>query len=238
MFKVEELRVKVNGKDVLNDINISIDKGEVLILFGPNGSGKTSLLKTILGFSGYSIERGKILFESKVLNQLPTEERVKLGIGIMFQHPPKIRGVRLEQIAEFLARDGEEIEELAERLSLKDHLHREINLDFSGGEMKRSELFQVLLQKPKFLLLDEPESGVDIENISIMGEVLNQYLKEVNAGALIITHTGYILDYVDANKAYVLIDGKIWCEGNPREIFESIRKDGYEKCKECEWKRV
>ena len=238
MFKVEELRVKVNGKDVLNDINISIDKGEVLILFGPNGSGKTSLLKTILGFSGYSIERGKILFESKVLNQLPTEERVKLGIGIMFQHPPKIRGVRLEQIAEFLARDGEEIEELAERLSLKDHLHREINLDFSGGEMKRSELFQVLLQKPKFLLLDEPESGVDIENISIMGEVLNQYLKEVNASALIITHTGYILDYVDANKAYVLIDGKIWCEGNPREIFESIRKDGYEKCKECEWKRV
>ncbi len=238
MFKIEELRVRVNGKDVLNDINISIDKGEVLILFGPNGSGKTSLLKTILGFSGYSIERGKILFEGKVLNQLPTEERVKLGIGIMFQHPPKIRGVRLEQIAEFLARDGEEIEKLADKLSLKDHLNREINLDFSGGEMKRSELFQVLLQKPKLLLLDEPESGVDIENISIMGEVLNQYLKETNASALIITHTGYILDYVDANKAYVLIDGKIWCQGTPREIFESIRKDGYEKCKECEWKKV
>jgi len=238
MFKVEELRVRVNGKDVLNDINISIDKGEVLILFGPNGSGKTSLLKTILGFSGYTIERGKILFEGKVLNQLPTEERVKLGIGIMFQHPSKIRGVRLEQIAEFLAGDRGEIEKLADKLSLKDHLNREINLDFSGGEMKRSELFQVLLQKPKLLLLDEPESGVDIENISIMGEVLNQYLKETNASALIITHTGYILDYVDANKAYVLIDGKIWCEGNPREIFESIRKDGYEKCKECEWKKI
>ncbi len=238
MFKVEELCVKANGKEVLNEINISIDKGEILILFGPNGSGKTSLLKTILGFSGYTIERGKILFEGKVLNQFPTEERVKLGIGIMFQHPPKIRGVRLEQIAEFLARDREEIEKLADKLSLKDHLNREINLDFSGGEMRRSELFQVLLQKPKLLLLDEPESGVDIENISIMGNVLNQYLKETNASALIITHTGYILDYVDANKAYVLIDGKIWCEGNPREIFESIRKDGYEKCKECEWKKV
>jgi Fe-S cluster assembly ATP-binding protein len=233
MFEVKDLGVKVNGKSILNEINISIKRGEVLILFGPNGSGKTSLLKTILGFSGYSIEKGKILFEDKLLNNLPTEERVKLGIGIMFQHPPKIRGVRLEQIAEYLAREKSEIKKLAGKLSLNEHLGREINLDFSGGEMKRSELFQVLLQKPKFLLLDEPESGVDIENISIMGEVLNQYLNESNASALIITHTGYILDYISADRACVLIDGRIWCSGNPREIFETIRKNGYEKCKEC-----
>ena len=238
MFKINNLSIEIKGKSILKNIDLEIRKGEVVVLFGPNGSGKTTLIKVIMGFSGYRVKTGEIIFKDKVLNSSSIEKRVRLGIGIMHQYPPKIRGVRLYQIAKYLTNDNNELEELAKKLALKEHLQREINLDFSGGEIKRSELFQVLLQRPKLLLLDEPESGVDIENISIMGNVLNQYLKETNASALIITHTGYILDYVDANKAYVLIDGKIWCQGNPREIFESIRKDGYEKCKECEWKKV
>jgi Fe-S cluster assembly ATP-binding protein len=233
MFEVRDLQVLANGKEIIKDVSLKIEKSQVLVLFGPNGSGKTSLLKTILGFSGYEIKRGQISFEGQVINHMRTEERVRLGIGIMFQHPPKIRGVRLEQIAQYLCKDRARIEELARQLSLEEHLHREINLDFSGGEMKRSELFQVLLQRPKLLLLDEPESGVDIENVSIMGNVLNQYLQESGASALIITHTGYILDYISADKACVMIEGKIWCFGNPREIFETIKAHGYEKCKEC-----
>lgn len=238
MFRLENLIVNVNGKKILDNVNLHLEGAEVMILFGPNGSGKTTLLKTILGFSVYKIINGIIKFNNQDLNDLTTAERVKLGIGIMFQHPPKIRGVRLIQIAEFLNEDKKKIYALAERLSLKEHLNREVNLDFSGGEIKRSELFQVLLQEPKLLLLDEPESGVDIENISIMGEVINDYLKESKAQALIITHTGYILDYVSADQAYVMMDGKIWCAGKPKEIFESIKKYGYEKCKECKFPQL
>ena len=233
MLKVENLTVEIGGKDIIQDINLEIKKGEVVILFGPNGCGKTTLLKTIMGFSGYRIKSGNIIFKDKPLNNLPIEERVKLGIGIMYQHPPKIRGVKLQQLAQYLTKDEKEISELTEKLTLQEHLKRDVNVDFSGGEMKRSELFQVLLQDPELLLLDEPESGVDIENIGVMGGVLNEYLKQEGKSALIITHTGYILDYINAKRGCVLLDGKFWCVGDPKEMFGAIRKSGYDKCKEC-----
>ena len=233
MLKVENLTIEIGGKDIIQDINLEIKKGEVVILFGPNGCGKTTLLKTIMGFSGYRIKSGNIIFKDKPLNNLAIEERVKLGIGIMYQHPPKIRGVKLQQLAQYLTKDEKEISELTEKLTLQEHLKRDVNVDFSGGEMKRSELFQVLLQDPELLLLDEPESGVDIENIGVMGGVLNEYFKQAGKSALIITHTGYILDYINAKRGCVLLDGKFWCVGDPKEMFGAIRKSGYDKCKEC-----
>lgn len=239
LLEIKDLSVSVADKTILKDIHFEIKKGEAMVLFGPNGSGKTTLIKTIMGFSGYQIKSGEILFKEEKLNGLAIEERVKQGIGIMYQHPPKIRGVRLSQVAQFLSQNKNLIKELAEKLSLKEHLNRDINLNFSGGEMKRSELFQVLLQEPDLLLLDEPESGVDLENISIMGGVLNEYLNQKDKSALIITHTGYILDYIKAKRGCVMIGGKLWCLGSPKEMFESIKKEGYEKCKEChEPKRV
>ena len=233
MLEIENLTVEIGGKDIIQDVSLEIKKGEVVILFGPNGCGKTTLLKTIMGFSGYKVKNGKIIFKDKPLNGLSIEERVKLGIGIMYQHPPKIRGVKLEQLAQYLTKDSKEISGLAEKLALQEHLNRDVNVDFSGGEMKRSELFQLLLQDPEFLLLDEPESGVDIENIGVMGGILNEYLKKEGKSALIITHTGYILDYINAKRGCVLLDGKFWCVGDPKEMFGAIRKSGYDKCKEC-----
>ncbi|MDD5166542.1 MAG: ATP-binding cassette domain-containing protein [Candidatus Omnitrophica bacterium] len=233
LLEVKNISVNVAGKAILNDISLQIRKAEVAVLFGPNGSGKTTLIKALMGFSGYSISSGSVIFKDKEISGLSIEERVKMGLGIMYQHPVKIRGVKLYQIAQFLCRDKKKIEELSERLSLKEHLHRDINLDFSGGEMKRAELFQILLQEPDLLLLDEPESGVDLENISVMGKVLNEYLQKPGKSALIITHTGYILDYIHAKNGCVMMDGKLWCVGKPKEIFESIRKEGYEKCREC-----
>lgn len=233
LLEINNLSVEVGGKQILKDINLSIKKGEIAILFGPNGSGKSTLIKSIMGFSGLMLTQGDIVFRGKVINKLSIEQRVKQGIGIMYQHPPKIRGVRLEQIARFLSQDREKINQLTGQLSLENHLSRDINLEFSGGEMKRSELFQLILQNPDLLLLDEPESGVDLENISIMGKKLNEYLNDKNKSALIITHTGYILDYVKAKKGCVMIDGALWCVGDPREMFDNIRKKGYEKCKVC-----
>jgi len=233
MLEVIDLSVEVAGKPILEGINFSIKKDRPAVLFGPNGSGKSTLLKTVMGFSGYAVKKGDIVFKGKKINGLSIEDRVKLGLGIMYQHPPSITGVKLSQIAGFLSKDDKLVDKLAERLSLREHLQRDINMGFSGGEMKRSELFQIALQDPDLLLLDEPESGVDLENISIMGNVLNEYLSLPGKSALMITHTGYILDYVKAQNGCVMIDGRLWCVGNPKEMFESIRKFGYEKCKEC-----
>ena len=234
MLEVKNLNVEVGGKHILKDVNVAIKKGEVLILFGPNGSGKSTLIKTIMGFGGFTVTGGEIIFKGNKIHELPTQERVKAGLGLMYQHPPRIRGVRLSQIASFLCKEEKKIAELGQRLSLQEHLNREVNLGFSGGEMKRSELFQIILQNPDLLLLDEPESGVDLENISIMGQVLDSYLRQEGKSALIITHTGYILDYVKAKRGCVMIDGQFWCVGEPKEMFESIKETGYEKCKVCE----
>lgn len=233
MLEIINLSVQVGKKTILHDINLTIRKDVPAVLFGPNGSGKSTLLKAIMGFSGYHVKKGDIVFNGNKINELSIEKRVGLGLGIMFQNPPKITGVKLVQIARFLSQDEQKIQKLADRLSLKNHLDRDINAGFSGGEMKRSELFQIIMQDPQMLLLDEPESGVDLENISIMGKALNDYLKKPGKSALMITHTGYILDYVKADNGCVMIEGELWCVGKPKEMFESIRKNGYGKCKEC-----
>ncbi len=232
-FEIKDLTVEVEGKTILRDINLSIDKDEVMVLFGPNGSGKTTLLRAIMGFAGYKVIQGEIIFEGERINNLTIDERARLGLGIIYQHPASIRGVKLHQIASFLTKDDSKIKDLSQRLSLSKHLDRDLNQGFSGGEMKRSELFQIILQDSKFLCLDEPESGVDIENISIMGKVLGEYITKLKKSALVITHTGYILDYINAQKGCVMIDGKLWCVGNPRHMFEKIKELGYEKCKDC-----
>ncbi|MDD5645334.1 MAG: ATP-binding cassette domain-containing protein [bacterium] len=233
MLEIKNLSVDIEGKRILENINLTIKKGETLILFGPNGSGKSTLIKAIMGFKGYSAVKGSIVFKGREINRLATEKRVKMGLGLMYQHPPAIRGVKLEQIADFLDKDKNRTDGLAEKLSLTKHLHRDINMGFSGGEMKRAELFQLILQNPDLLLLDEPESGVDIENISTMGKVLSEYLEKEGKSALIITHTGYILDYIKSQRGCVLLNKQFWCVGSPKEMFDTIREQGYEKCKGC-----
>jgi Fe-S cluster assembly ATP-binding protein len=234
MLSIENFHIEVSGKKILDGINFNIEKGDVSVMFGQNGSGKTSLVMAIMGFPEYKITKGKIVFKGKVINKLSIDERARLGIGILLQRPPTVRGVKMRQMVEITQkgfRKKFDTEKMASKLNMKEFLDRDLNLGFSGGEMKRSELLQLAAQSPELLLLDEPESGVDLENIVLIGEVISKLLGKEKS-ALIITHTGHILDYVRANRGCVL-SNKIQCVGDPHDILNRIRKHGYTGCVRC-----
>lgn len=240
MLHIEDLHVKVGEKEVLHDINLHINEGETHVLLGPNGSGKTTLLMTIMGFSNYTVTEGKILFKGEDVTKMHAHERAKRGIGMLFQRPPTISGLKLGKLLTAISRDKREnISELARSVHMDAFLDRDINKGFSGGEIKRSEILQLMIQNPDLIMLDEPESGVDLENISLMGTAIGALLEKDKhiikrqKSGLVITHTGYILDYVDADRGHVMCDGQIKCHGNPREILKDIKQRGYRECLEC-----
>ncbi|HEY6006749.1 MAG TPA: ABC transporter ATP-binding protein [Geobacteraceae bacterium] len=244
MIEVEGLTVSIGGKRILREVNLRIEAGSVVVLFGPNGCGKTSLLKTIMGGEEYRVEAGRILFKGEDINGLAIDERARRGIGMAFQRPPAVRGVKLGEVLRICAekrrhRDEGELSGLARQLNLADFLGRDLNLGFSGGEIKRSELLQLMGQEPSFIMLDEPDSGVDLVNIDLVGRAINELLEKEKAAAqrvragLIVTHSGHILDYVNADRAYVMLDGTVFCSGNPRDLLEDIRTKGYEGCVQC-----
>jgi Fe-S cluster assembly ATP-binding protein len=240
MLDIKDLHVEVGDKEILHDVNLHINDGETHVLMGPNGSGKSTLLMAIMGFSGYRITEGRIMFRGEDVTGMPIHERAKRGMGLMFQRPPTISGLKLGKLlAATSGKSPEEIREFAGLVHMERLLDRDINKGFSGGEIKRSEVLQLMLQQPSFLMLDEPESGVDLENISLMGSTIGKLLEKEKRivtrqkSGLVITHTGYILDYLDANVGHVMCDGVIRCHGNPREILKDIKLRGYRECLEC-----
>ncbi|MCP4744954.1 MAG: ABC transporter ATP-binding protein [Desulfobacteraceae bacterium] len=252
MLVVEELRVEVGGRTILNSVNMEIPNGETHILFGPNGSGKTTLMMTIMGFSGYEVTHGKIVYNGEDITYKPIHERAQLGIGVSFQRPPTINGLKTRNIVDICAQKrnrGIDIELMAKELNFSEFLDRDVNHNFSGGEIKRSELLQLMAQDPGLVLLDEPESGVDLENMVLIGETINMLLhrgvkyakgkshklveSDMNKSALVITHTGHILDYITADRGQVLYNGHLCCSRNAREILKWIGEYGYEECVRC-----
>src|SRR5512136_2065086 len=240
MLHIEHLNVNVGDKEVLRDINLDINEGETHVLLGPNGSGKTTLLMTIMGFSNYAITRGKILFKEEDVTTMHAHERAKRGIGMLFQRPPTISGLKLGKLLTAISTTkNENIATLAASVHMDKFLERDINKGFSGGEIKRSEVLQLMIQKPDFIMLDEPESGVDLENISLIGTAIGSLLEKDKhiikrqKSGLVITHTGYILDYLETDRGHVMCDGQIKCHGNPREIMKDIKERGYRECLEC-----
>jgi Fe-S cluster assembly ATP-binding protein len=231
MLKINNLTVEIDNRIVLRKLNLTIGDNEVHVLFGPNGAGKTSLLLTILGIPTYKVISGEIYFNDKNITYYSINERVKLGIGIAFQRPPTLRGIKLGHIINIcMGRMTENITkeaiELATKLNFsREFLERDVNFGFSGGEIKRSEILQLLAQRPSFAMLDEPDSGVDIENIELIGRTINELLSK--GSGLIVTHLGYILRYVRADKAHIMVNGKIVHSGSPSEILQSIMERGY-----------
>ncbi|MBW2566313.1 MAG: ATP-binding cassette domain-containing protein [Deltaproteobacteria bacterium] len=228
---------------------MEIHQGETHILFGPNGSGKTSLLMTIIGYPQYKVTGGKMVFKGEDITHMPIDERAQLGIGVSYQRPPTINGVKTKQMVQICAKEDVDAEALAAKVNFSEFLERDINAGFSGGEIKRSELLQLMAQDADLLLFDEPESGVDLENISLIGNAISELLQrdfklnreksqrklheERTKMGLIITHTGFILDYVTADRGQLLYNGELTCASNPREIFTCISEVGYEECVRC-----
>ncbi|OPY02462.1 MAG: Vegetative protein 296 [Syntrophorhabdus sp. PtaB.Bin184] len=251
MLIIEDLQVELAGRILLKDIDLEIRPGDTHVLFGPNGSGKTSLLMTIMGYPQYIVKKGRITFKGTDITHAPLNERAALGIGMSYQRPPTINGLKTRQMIDICAKRKVDAGEMARSLNFEDFLDRDVNAGFSGGEIKRSELLQLTAQNPDLMLFDEPESGVDIENMALIGTTIARILeKETPKGGknakpfvqqrsertkmgLIITHTGYILDYVPADKGQVLLNGVLACTGNPREIFQCIGQLGYEECVKC-----
>lgn len=232
ILEVKNLSVDVLGRRILEDINLDVPTGGVHVLFGPNGSGKSSLIMTILGFPSYKVASGEIWFKGKDVTYLPVNERVKLGMSVAFQNPPVIRGVKLGGIIDYLAPDKEKVADLVEKVKFPpEFLKRDVNLGFSGGEVKKSEVLQVLAQGGDFVMLDEPDSGVDVENLQLVGKIIHEALAD--RSALIITHLGHILRYVSADRAHVLIGNTVACSGEPVKILGQILNEGYAWCMKC-----
>ena len=241
LLEIKDLKVEVEGKEILKGVNLKINEGETHVLLGPNGAGKSTLFMTILGFPNYNMTGGQIIYKGQDITNMETPDRIKLGLGVTFQNPPAIRGVKLEDLLkiedskhEYKTDEEltEDVKQLGERLKLNDSfLNRDVNVGFSGGEVKRSELLQLLAQKPDFIMFDEPDSGVDIENVELISKEIKTLLDQDNSdsqkGGLLITHLGYILDFVNATDAHVLKDGVIVASGEPKEILDTIRESGF-----------
>ncbi len=243
ILEVKDLSVEVSGKLVLKDVSLSIGFGEIVFLLGPNGSGKTSLIQSVLGNPAYKILRGKIISQGLDITMLKPEERVRMGIAASFQLPPKIKGLKasrlLDEVSKRFNVHESYVKKLISTFKLEEFMDRELYVGFSGGEMKRFEILLTLLQKPKLLLLDEPDSGVDVENLAIIGKTLDEFLHEdddllsTRRSMLIVTHTGALAKYINPSRAYIMLNGEIVCYGKGEDVIKRVFRDGFEKCKSC-----
>src|SRR5690554_1984418 len=242
MLKIENLHAKIeDGTEILKGLNLEIKPGEVHAIMGPNGSGKSTLASVIAGKEDYEVTEGDILFENEDIMELGPDERAHKGIFLSFQYPIEIPGVSvtnfiktsINQIRK--ARGQEEmpaaemlkmIREKSESLGIrKDFLYRSLNEGFSGGEKKRNEIFQMLMLDPKLAILDETDSGLDIDALRIVAEGVNNFKNENNA-VLLITHYQRLLDYIQPDFVHVLNDGKIIKSGG-KELAVELEERGY-----------
>ena len=239
MLKVKNLKVRVEEKEILKGVDLSIKQGEVVALMGPNGSGKSSLASAIIGNPKYEVIEGKIAFEGKDLSNLTPDERANKGIYLAFQYPAAIPGVTVREmlLSALRAKNKEVIvsaldlkktvEIEAEKLHLSTELlSRGLNEGFSGGEKKKMEILQMRVLKPKLLIMDEIDSGLDIDALATIAQNVAEMVKEQKMSVLVITHYQRILNYLTPDVVAVMKDGVIVEQGG-KEIVDRLEKSGY-----------
>ena len=247
MLEIKDLRVAVDGKDILTGLDLSVAQGEIHAIMGPNGSGKSTLAHVLAGRDGYEVTGGEILFEGSSLLDLTPEERACLGVFLAFQYPVEIPGVNNTYFLkaavnalrrhrgqpefdamDFLALVREKIEVLHMDESL---LKRGVNVGFSGGEKKRNEIFQLALMEPKLAILDETDSGLDIDALKAVANGVNA-MKSPERATILVTHYQRMLDYVVPDHVHVLSGGRIVASGG-RELALDLEARGYEWAREA-----
>ena len=246
MIKIENLHASIDGKEILKGLNLEVNAGEVHAIMGPNGAGKSTLASILAGREEYEITEGSILFEGKDLLELSTEDRAREGLFLAFQYPVEIPGVSninflrtsLNEIKEYrgenplsakdfmkMVRGKSTIVELDSKLA-----NRSVNVGFSGGEKKRNEIFQMAMLDPKLAILDETDSGLDIDALRIVANGVNK-LKTPQNACIVITHYQRLLDYIVPDFVHVLFDGKIVKTGT-KELALILEEKGYDWIKE------
>jgi len=230
-LELRDLAVSVEGTTVLKGVSLAVPQGELHVIMGPNGSGKSTLLASIMGLPHVRIESGKMLFEERDITNLPPYERARLGIALAYQNPPEIKGVKLRDIAKFMLEkySCEDSALLSKMLRVDALLNRDLFVGFSGGEKKRAELFLSLLQSPKLAMLDEPDSGVDIESADNIARVIDLLIRK-GGSVILVTHTGLITSRLSRiDRVHILIDGRIAYTSSPDEVLPVVFKFGYRK---------
>lgn len=236
---IENLTVEVENQTIIKDFNLTMHTGEIHAIMGPNGTGKSTLSKVIMGDANYEVTSGDILYDGTSILPLTVDERAHLGIFLGMQLPLEIEGVTN---ADFLrtaihSRDGEqfklmsfikELNQTVDQLKMnKEMIHRSVNQGFSGGERKKNEILQMYLLKPNMVLLDEIDSGLDVDSLKIVGENVTAYQEKSNCGILLITHYQRLLDYIKPNYVHIMMHGRIVKSGDAK-LVSIIEEKGYE----------
>ncbi len=241
IMDIKNLHSKVEDAEILKGLNLKINKGEIHVIMGPNGAGKSTLANVLMGHPKHEITDGEIIFNDKNINDLSVDKRAKEGLFLSFQYPEEIPGVTVEN---FLRTSKSAITDekqgifafrkvLKEKMELlemdENYAGRYLNQGFSGGEKKKNEILQMTILEPKLAILDETDSGLDIDAIRIVSKGVKAYSNDENA-ILVITHYNKILDYLEPDYVHVLVDGKIVKTGGP-ELADKIEQKGYEEFK-------
>lgn len=239
MLKVENLNVSVSDKKILNDFNLLINDGEIHAIMGPNGTGKSTLSKVIMRDEEYRVLSGNITFDNNDILKMSTDEVARLGIFLAMQYPISIEGVsNADMLRTSLSIKNKsminlykfitELEGYYEKLNFdKSKIHSSVNEGLSGGERKKNEIIGMNMLKPKFIILDEIDSGVDVDNLKVIAESIKKYQEESKASLLIITHYPHILNYIKPDYVHIMNNGSIVKTGD-YSLALSIEKNGYE----------
>lgn len=240
LLSVRDISVSVEGKEILHDISLDINKGETHVIMGPNGAGKSTLGLTVMGHPKYCVDKGSIIFDGEDITKSDVNERSKKGLFLSFQAPIEVPGITLseflrnaiQQRSEKRVKFWDFKKEVEENMALLDmdekYLQRDLNVGFSGGEKKKAEVLQLLMLKPKLAILDETDSGLDVDAVKTVSKGISEYMKKCGGALLIITHNTRILQSLDVDKTHVIVKGSLAGEGDGSMVSE-ILESGFSR---------